>query len=383
MNLVSYLRLVMRPLLKGRFRTLWLHFKTVRFAEKFARFLVANSKVNFSEPHYAVSLTREKLRRMLFVCDNMWERRGLLPELGKISEVDFIDTSEFRTAHGETAESLNPDAFAEKMAPLRRRDYDLTIVYLRSSLLSESLLSTLRETLRAPLIGLNLDDKTNFEHLEILRRSDRPYREWAKYFDCNLSSSKSMVEVYHANGLPCLYIPTGFHFDSKRAPARQQEFQYVTTFVGSYKPERAAFIDGLNRLRIKVNLFGSGWKDARFAEDDWKIYGTSQINLGLGYNVNGTQITNLKNRDFECPGAGGCYLTTFDWELAELFRVGDEILCYRDLYDFSEIWSFYVKRPEKCRKIGEAGRQRAIKEHTWEQRFRTVLSQLGFKLSTH
>ena len=86
----------------------------------------------------------------------------------------------------------------------------------------------------------------------------------------------------------------------------------------------------------------------------------------------------MKNRDFECPGAGGCYLTTFDWELAELFRVGDEILCYRDLYDFSEVWSYYIKRPEKCREIALAGRQRAIKEHTWEQRFRVVLSKLGF-----
>jgi hypothetical protein len=373
----------MRPLLKGRLRTLWLHFKTLRFAEKFARLLVANSKIDFSEPQNAVRLRKAKLRRILFVCDNTWERRGLLPELGKITEIDFVDTSELRATDGTAEKPLHADDFAERLTPLRKRDYDLTIVYLRSSLLSESFLSTLRETSRAPLIGLNLDDKTNFEHLEILRRSDRPYREWAKYFDCNLSSSKSMIEVYHANSLPCLYVPTGFHFDSDRATiTRQQEFRYATTFVGSYKPERAEFVNGLNRLGIKVTLFGSGWKDAQFAEDDWKIYSTSQINLGFGYNVNGKEITNLKNRDFECPGAGGCYLTTFDWELAELFRVGEEILCYRDLYDLSEVWSYYIIRPERCRAIAQAGRRRAIREHTWEQRFRIALTQLGFELST-
>jgi spore maturation protein CgeB len=372
----------MRPFLKGRLLEVWLHFKTVRFARSFARLLIANSKIAYSEPPPAVNSRKEKLRRILFVCENMWERRELLPELIKISEVDFIDTREFAKSRRKSAEPLSANAVAERLALLRGRDYDLVMVYLRSGLLSENLLSALRESWRAPLIGLNLDDKTNFEHLEIFRRSDRPYREWAKYFDCNLSNSRSMIEVYHSNGLPCLYLPTGFHFDPRQAPTPQQEFRYLTTFVGSYKPERAEFIERLKRLGIEVTVFGSGWRDAQFNDDGWKIYGTSQINLGLGYNVNGKQITNLKNRDFECPGAGGCYLTTFDWELAELFRVGDEILCYRDLYDLSEVWSFYVKRPEKCREIAHAGRQRAIKEHTWEQRFRTVLTKLGYKVRT-
>jgi spore maturation protein CgeB len=48
------------------------------------------------------------------------------------------------------------------------------------------------------------------------------------------------------------------------------------------------------------------------------------------------------------------------------------------IYDLVEVWSFYIKRPDKCRQIAHAGQQRAIREHTWEQRFRTVLDQLGF-----
>jgi len=380
MSAFSYFRSLMRPFLKGRLLEVWLHFKTALFARSFARLLVANSKIAYSEPLRAVNAKREKLRRILFICENMWERRELLPELVKISEVDFIDTRELTANRDNSAEFVGANDVAKGLALLRERDYDLVMVYLRSGLLSEGLLNTLRESWRAPLIGLNLDDKTNFEHFEIFRQSDRPYREWAKYFDCNLSNSRSMIEVYHSNGLPCLYLPTGFHFDPTRTTTPQWKFQYLTTFVGSYKPERAKFIAELKRLGIEVTVFGSGWRDAQFNNDGWKIYGASQINLGLGYNVNGKQITNLKNRDFECPGAGGCYLTTFDWELAELFRVGDEILCYRDLYDLTEVWSFYIKRPERCREIAHAGQQRALREHTWEQRFRAVLSQLGFDL---
>ena len=369
----------MRPFLRGRLLRLWLHFKTSRFADRFARFLIANCKNDFPEPHQAVCPRKEKLRRILFVCDNMWERRALLPELSNIAEVDFIDIGELLVNRGTASQPPNADDFAKKLGPLKKREYSLAIVYLRSSLLSEHLFGLLRENCRAPLLGLNLDDKTSFEDFEIFRRSYLPYREWAKYFDCNLSSSRTMIEVYRANGFPCLYMPEGFHFDPKRPNcASLQELQYSTTFVGSYKPERAKFIEELSRLGINVTLFGSGWKAAQFAEDDWRIYNASQINLGLGYNVTGKQITNLKSRDFECTGAGGCYLTTFDWELAELFRVGEEILCYRDIYDLVEVWSFYIKRPDKCRQIAHAGQQRAIREHTWEQRFRTVLDQLGF-----
>jgi spore maturation protein CgeB len=76
-----------------------------------------------------------------------------------------------------------------------------------------------------------------------------------------------------------------------------------------------------------------------------------------------------------CPFLKGRFLEVrlhFKWEFAELFCLGDGILCYRDLYDLCEVWSFYIKRPERCREIGHAGQQRAVREHTWEQRFRTV-----------
>jgi len=41
-----------------------------------------------------------------------------------------------------------------------------------------------------------------------------------------------------------------------------------------------------------------------------------------------------------------------------------------------------LKRPDKCREIARAGQQRAVMEDTWEQRFRTVLCELGFNVSS-
>jgi spore maturation protein CgeB len=41
-----------------------------------------------------------------------------------------------------------------------------------------------------------------------------------------------------------------------------------------------------------------------------------------------------------------------------------------------------LKHPDKRREIARAGHQRAAKEHTWVQRFRTVLSKLRFNVSS-
>jgi hypothetical protein len=369
---------IRRFFLKAFLFEAWLSVRSMQFASKFGRLLVSTSKTQFSETRVAVRPKTETLRHLLFISENMWERRELLPELRKICEVDFVDVREARVTPDAFNEYLDVERITQKLLSLKSANYDLIVVYLRSSLLSEALLSFLRQTWSAPLVGLNLDDKTEFEHLEIFPRTDRPYRAWASQFDCNFSNTRSMIELYHAYGFPCFYLPTGFHYDSSRPPATEK-FRYQTSFVGSYKPERGKFIRKLERLGIHVAVFGSGWSNPRFVDDGWTIYAGSQINLGIGYNINGKQVTNLKNRDFECPGAGGCYLTTFDWELAELFHVGEEILCYRDIHDLAEVWSFYVRRPERCRQIAEAGKRRAIREHTWENRFRNAFSALGFR----
>lgn len=112
-------------------------------------------------------------------------------------------------------------------------------------------------------------------------------------------------------------------------------------------------------------------------DDGPEIYRTTQLNLGIGFNLPGDRFTNLKNRDFECPGAGGCYLTTFDWELADLFDVGREILCYRTFADLCEMLLHYGRRPGACLEIARAGFERARREHTWAHRFAEVFRQAG------
>ena len=103
----------------------------------------------------------------------------------------------------------------------------------------------------------------------------------------------------------------------------------------------------------------------------------SQLNLGIGYALASARIANAKGRDIECPGTGACYLTTYHWELAEMFEIGKEVLCYRNVEELIELHSYYGKRPDACLAIARAAHRRAHAEHTWEMRLRALVRDLG------
>ena len=330
------------------------------------------------------NLGSDHLRKLLFICDNMWEERELLPELRKICEVTFVDVHpNVERPGGAPFEKLAHAPVEARLTEAAQEKFDAAIVYLRSTLLTPELVGLIKHMWRCPVIGLNLDCKTTFKNYNVFRGAPVNYRARAGLFDCNLTNARAMLDVYAAAGLPAVYLPTGYHYDpAAQKPPTEAKFEIPFSFVGSWKPEREELIEKLCRIGIPIQVFGGGWNGAPFMRDAWRIYQRSQLNLGIGYNVPAARFTNLKNRDFECPGSGGCYLTTFDWELAGLFDIGKEILCYRSTDDLVELYTYYIRRPEECLRIAKAGFERCMQEHTWEQRFRRAFEQLGFKLAS-
>jgi spore maturation protein CgeB len=71
-------------------------------------------------------------------------------------------------------------------------------------------------------------------------------------------------------------------------------------------------------------------------------------------------------RVFEAAGAGACLITDA-WVGLELFlKDGEEVLVARDGAEVAE--HVRTLTPERARQIGEAGRARILKEHTYERR---------------
>ncbi|MDD2708572.1 MAG: glycosyltransferase [Verrucomicrobiae bacterium] len=77
-------------------------------------------------------------------------------------------------------------------------------------------------------------------------------------------------------------------------------------------------------------------------------------------------------RVFETTASGRPLLSDFKPELAQCYKPGEEMLCYRDDRDFADCLSQALHQPELLRSVAEAGYRRFLAEHTWRNRFLQV-----------
>lgn len=319
---------------------------------------------------------RPPLRKLLFIADVLWETNELVPELEKIGAVETLDLHPSLAAGGEAAPAV-ARAVEDHLRSRASAPPDAVLLYATGKQLSDEVFSLLRKACPGPLIGMNLDDKMTFWPYAVYREGGPHYRKWIHHFDLNLTNSKIAATWYRDAGAPHLFMPPAMRPPAGLDRPARADFKYPVSFLGSPKLDRERLINRLRDSNIPVALFGKGWPDARWEADTAAIYRSSQINLGIGMAT--PNLSTMKNRDFECPGAGACYLTTFNWELAEWWDIGREILCYRNDEELIEMICWYRSRPEECLAIAQAAWDRGRREHTWEVRFRDIFKRLGFR----
>lgn len=372
--LKKYLRIC---LLRGPFFGFWLKCKVQKLERIYLTALVENSRLGKPRQSPFLALG-SSVKRVLLISDVQWENRHLVPELGKICPVDVLDLNSSLKGVADKSElservvsGVNEFCKNERIA-----DPSIILFYARPELLSDEVFDVIRKRWRSPILGLNLDDKIEFlDHRVFSARNDN-YQRWAKCFDLNLTSVRAVYDWYVDHNLPSYYMPAGYH-PMFSGPLLDATFHRDLSFVGSWRPEREKMVNSLRRHGVWIDVFGSGWPDGRRCNDPERVYRESQLNLGLGFASPSEKITSLKARDFECPGSGACYLTTYNWELALHFEIGKEILCYRSVEELIELISFYRRRPDECIKISVAAYNRCLREHTWEKRFRKLFAETG------
>ncbi len=117
--------------------------------------------------------------------------------------------------------------------------------------------------------------------------------------------------------------------------------------------------------------------------DDEMIRMYSRSNISLGFSgvaqspTDRERITQIRLRDFEAPMSGAFYLVEYQPDLEEYFVIGKEIACYEGREDLVDKCRYYVAHPDEREAIRAAGHERALRDHTWQQRFRTLFESLG------
>ncbi len=237
------------------------------------------------------------------------------------------------------------------------------------------------ETLRAManrgavILNICMDDKGGFPGPLEGGRYRSP-AAIASAVDLNLTTSPECVIKYLVHGGSAMFWPLAA--DPALHKPYDVPFDIDVSFIGGKHCWRPIFIKRLRKMGIDVKAFGPGWENGPVVGEELiKIYSRSRINLGFSAVGNSRNVRYLKIRDFEIPMSGGLLVTQDNPELASCYEIGKEIVVYENEFDCAEKIRWVLDHPAQAAQIREAGRRRALRDHTWERRFSGLFQLVG------
>jgi spore maturation protein CgeB len=126
---------------------------------------------------------------------------------------------------------------------------------------------------------------------------------------------------------------------------------------------------GWHRVMPTVNLMGRIPYGVQVSE----IHSSSYVSIN---STNYQMPTAVNQRVFDVPLSGGFVLTDDQEEMNEFFNVGTEAITYSSVEDFHDKAKYYFDNPSERDKVISAGRERVLRDHTYEARFKVMLDVL-------
>lgn len=191
-----------------------------------------------------------------------------------------------------------------------------------------------------------------------------------------------VVARYHSDGFFHVF-PTQWAAisDNLQEPLTAERCRYPVTFIGTSHGQRAKWVEALRARGIDVVCFGYGWPNGPVAAKDIpRIIRDSIISLNFANSQGENQI---KARMFEVPGAGGFLLTESARSLEAYYRPGQEIAVFDGLDDLEGKIKHYLAHPRERDLIAHAGFHRTQEQHTYEHRFKELLSFASSSFQQH
>lgn len=320
------------------------------------------------------------LRILSIYHDYNWEGASLGPSLAKLGEVCHLDwrvpelTAGRQPNDAGWKEAMNAGLLDRARNLAAERPFDVAFSYLSGRQVTADTLNGLRG-LGAPMVNLALNDKESFVG-RVRGGHAEGMRDICRYFDLCWTSTADALKKYVVEGATPLYLPEGANPDIHK-PFDEDKI-YDVSFVGQCYGNRPEVISRLRNAGIQVEVFGPGWPNGSLSiEEMVRTWSRSRINLGFGGVLGHKETYCLKGRDFEVPMSGGLYLTEHHDELVPFYEIGREIVTYTSFDDLLEKIRWLLLNPDQSEAIRRAGRERALREHTWEMRFERVFRLLG------
>lgn len=223
------------------------------------------------------------------------------------------------------------------------------------------------------------------------------WKEIAKYYDYvfTIQKGECLDAIRKAGATHVHYLPTGcdprIHAPIKLTPEERQRWGSPLSFVGAGYHNRRQTFAGLAHLPFKI--WGTEWPGMKpfdrlvqeagrrlTPEEYTKIFNATDINLNLhsSNERDGVDPTGdfLNPRTFELAACGVFQLVDERALLAECFKPGEEIVTFSSVNDLKEKIAYYLERPEERQTIARRGRDRVLRDHTYEKRLEEMLATI-------
>jgi spore maturation protein CgeB len=191
------------------------------------------------------------------------------------------------------------------------------------------------------------------------------------------------------------YLPTAcdpfVHVPMDLSEEECQRWGSPISFMGAGYHNRQQMFASLANMPFKI--WGTEWPECKpfdklvqengrrlKPEEYVKIFNATTININLhssterdGVDPNGDF---LNPRTFELAGIGAFQLVDERKLLPEVFEPGKEVITFSDTRDLKEKIYYYLEHDEERQRIAENARARALREHTYQHRIKTMLSTI-------
>lgn len=237
-------------------------------------------------------------------------------------------------------------------------------------------------------------------------------RFYAPYFDWVVTTWSQAPAVYAHYGINNVIHSQWACNPFVWKPKSIIEKDSDVSFVGQWNPTRGKTIAALRQTGIEVLVKGYGWPEGKASQEEMMgILSRSKINLNLnaprspfsprrlarlffknscgrivfdGHLVSnirswlGMSTPQIKARPFEILGCNAFLISAYADDMSRWYEDGKEIVYYDGSDgDLIEKVRYYLNRTEERKRIAQAGYERTLRDHTYQQRLADIFRKLS------
>jgi hypothetical protein len=207
------------------------------------------------------------------------------------------------------------------------------------------------------------------------------YMNNLQYF---FTTDKQMAEWLSENTTTKgVYLPAGVYHAEAEMIGSPINHEVIFTGSKNYHeiwPYRPQLVDWLEKTYMdRFTLYGNdGVRVVRGLELN-QLYGSTKVVIGDTLSPDFDYPDQFSDRLFEVAGRGGFQIFPYIKGLEDHFEIDKEIVTY-DFGNFDQLKEkidYYIEHDDEREAIRLAGHQRAKKDHTYVERWRAIIKEVG------